>query len=151
MTIGMFFGLFQALLFLLGYISGYGLEGYLLSMNYTLAVIIMLFTGVKMIVGSRRVEPEMRVLAKKDTGGLVTLSLALGINSFITGLALGLISIYPWYLAGLLFAVTCLVTLIGIRLGRTGKYRVGQFAETMAGIVFLCVAAVMLLQYLKIF
>ena len=150
MAIGFFFGLFQGTLFLLGYAAGYGLEGYLSSMKYTLALLIMLFIGLKMTVGARRVEPELRVLAKKDNRGLFILSLALAINAFITGIALGLMAVYPWHMAGLLFIITYLMVLTGIRLGKYGKFRFGQHSEVVAGIVFLGVAVVMLLQYLKI-
>ena len=150
LAIGFSFGLFQGFLFLLGYVSGYGLAGYLISMKYTLSMLIMLFIGMKMIVGVRRVDPELRVLAKKDNRGLMILSLALGINAFITGIALGLIAVSPWHMAGLLFISTYLLVLTGIRLGKYGKFRFGQQSEIAAGIVFLGVAVVMLLRHLKI-
>ena len=151
MVMGLMFGLFQGGLLLLGYLIGISLENYVRLMAHPLGIIILAFVGLRMVFESRKSTAVYRTYTDKNVKILAAFSLAIGINAFMTGLSLGLIGIRAWYQAGFLIFVTFVMSLIGIRMGKLGKFDSGKRAEISGGLLILTVTLVLFIQYLKIF
>jgi len=145
---GSFISVFKAGLILLGWLIGIALNQYLINLIYPISILILAFIGFRMITDSKKYSPEHRTYTNKDLRSLSGFSLALGINSFLAGVGIGLIKLDIWLLTAILVFVSFLIIQIGIRLGKYGRYRFGMQAEVLGGILILVLAVRMLIRYL---
>lgn len=142
------FGLFQALMPILGWLGGAVLLSVMAAVDHWIAFGLLTFLGLRMIWEARH--PEDRSQNYDPTRGwsLVSLSVATSIDAFAVGLSLGLIGVSIWVPALIIGLVTLVLTYLGTRIGRkVGRY-LGQWAERVGGIVLIGIGIRILLQHL---
>lgn len=128
--------------------AGHRLGAVLQSMfaghEYLVAMFILFFIGSKMIMDARKRKPQSKVFDINEIRVIIVLSIATGMDTFLAGIAMGIIGL-GFYLAGLLVTVSVFVfTLAGIA---GGKNLGMAFSKRIAitGGVFLLMAAVKVL------
>ncbi|MEZ5449363.1 MAG: manganese efflux pump MntP family protein, partial [Thiolinea sp.] len=104
---GAYFGLFQALMPLLGYLGGKGVLGWIENYAHWIAFLLLALIGGKMIYESLS-EGIEEDLAKITHRVMLTLAIATSIDAMAAGFTLTLLDINPW-LACLLIGVTTFI------------------------------------------
>ena len=139
------FGLFQALMPLLGAVGGTALKKVVGDVDHYVAFALLAAIGIHMVWESRRAEGRVGE-ARDPTRGLslVGLSLATSVDAFGAGIGLGL-SGAPLPSACATIGVTCgLCTLAGMHLASRAGPRLGRFSGVLGGVVLLLLAVKML-------
>ena len=142
------FGLFQALMTILGWLGGEGLSAVMFGMNHWIAAGLLFFLGLKMIYESRH--PEDRAQDFDPTRGwsLVALSVATSIDALAVGVSLSLIGVSVWIPALAIGLAALVMSFIGTRLGRRAGTILGQWAERIGGLVLIAIGVRILYNYL---
>lgn len=142
------FGLFQALMTVLGWFGGEGLSKIMFGMNYWIAAGLLFFLGAKMIYESRRPEDRARDFDPTRGWSLVALSVATSIDALAVGVSLSLIGVSVWIPALAIGAAALAMSFIGTRLGRRAGAILGQWAERIGGLVLIAIGVRILYEYL---
>ncbi|HOX45828.1 MAG TPA: manganese efflux pump MntP family protein [Myxococcota bacterium] len=145
------FGVFQALMPVLGALLGRAVVGWIAGFTHWVAFGLLLAVGGKMIWGALRKRDECaEVCAPGDpTRGwsLVMLSLATSIDALGAGVGMGVLMGWlelAWAVA-VIGVVAGLATWLGMRAGGALVCRLGRKAEALAGLVLVGLGVRMLL------
>jgi putative Mn2+ efflux pump MntP len=135
------FGLFQALMPIVGWTLGVSVRVFVEQWVHWIAFALLLYIGSRMLRESfHHQEAAMR---RDPTRGmsLVMLSVATSIDAMAVGLSLSLIGVSVWQ-PSLIIGVVCLVvTAVGLHLGRafTRYAAFSRYAEAAGGIVLILI------------
>jgi putative Mn2+ efflux pump MntP len=134
------FGLFQAMMPVLGWLGGLTVQSYIENYDHWLAFVLLGFVGGRMIVeslGHHRQDEKSTDPTRGLT--LVILSVATSIDALAVGLSLAMLKITIWFPAVVIGLVAAGFTATGLHLGRTlGRTsRLGAYAEFVGGLVLL--------------
>ncbi len=132
------FGLFQFLMPIIGWFIGYEIVDYL-KLNIWIAFGLLLFVGIRMILGGIRNHPmeERQDLTKGMS--LVILSLATSIDALAIGFSLAMLKLEIWYPSVIIGLITALLSLLAIYLGKKLNSKFGNRMEIIGGIILLLI------------
>ncbi len=150
LRIALIFAIFQAGLISIGWVIGFGIKGLLFSMAVPVAVMIVFFIGFRMFMDSWRLGRENRTMAVESNRILFGFAFVISINTALLGMGLGMLFKDILYLAGFLFAMTFIMSILGIQAGKKAMMNLGKTAEMIGGVGLAVISIVLLLQYLKI-
>lgn len=142
------FGLFQALMPVIGWFGGEVLSSFMAAIDHWIAFALLVFLGLRMIWQARY--PDDRSQGYDPTRGwsLVVLSLVTSIDALAVGVSLGLIGVSIWMPSAIIGFVALILTYAGTRVGRSAGHYLGQWAERIGGIVLIGIGTRILLQHL---
>ncbi|MBM4024277.1 MAG: manganese efflux pump [Planctomycetes bacterium] len=148
LRMALFFGGFQALMPIVGYLAGLGLMEYISAYDHWIAFGLLLFVGGKMIYESFRIEAAERNRDPSNLFVLLALSLATSIDALAVGITLSLLQ------TPILLAVTT-IGLITFGLSYSGVYlgkRFGHFFESkieiVGGLILIAIGFKILIEHL---
>ena len=144
------FGLFQALMPVIGWNAGKAVYRYISEFDHWLAFGLLAFIGLRMLWGATRGEMENKKSFKDPTSGwaLVLLSVATSIDALAVGLSLAMIGspiLYPALIIGL---VACAFTASGLFLGRRIGSLWGKRMEALGGGILIVIGIKILAEHL---
>lgn len=145
---GFHFGLFQALMPVIGWAAGRGLRSTIESYDHWIAFSLLAIVGLRMCYGA--VQSDENEERKKDpTRGwsLIMLSIATSIDALAVGLTLAMLGtpiIVPALVIGLVCAI---LTLIGMGIGRKIGNSWGPKVEFCGGAILLLIGLKILIEH----
>lgn len=145
-TIGLWFGIFQALMPLLGYILAANFQSYITAFSHWIAFILLLLIGGNMIKESLSSEEED---ADDDTSPKKMLVLAIATS--IDALAIGVTFAFLENVnipAGISFigATTFVLSIIGVKVGNIFGTKYKSKAEFVGGLILILLGIKILLE-----
>ncbi|MDP4281571.1 MAG: manganese efflux pump MntP family protein [Bacteroidota bacterium] len=143
-----FFGLFQGVMPLLGWLLGDWIRQYFESIDHWIAFSILAVIGIRMIVESFRKESDKKKFDIHSTSVLITLSVATSIDALMTGIGLGFLKVNLLFTVSIIALITFLVTITGVRLGDKTTFLPARWAERTGGIVLIVIGLRILIQHL---
>ncbi len=150
--VGIAFGLFEALMPVIGLYIGMSLADRLGHLGQYVGGGLLIATGAYTIYQGRRAVPEERQEGHRRTlrtHHLAITALALSIDNLVVGFALGVERI-PIILAATVMAVVSVtMSLIGLELGHRLGARLEAWSEELGGAVLMLVGAALALGFLK--
>jgi len=143
------FGLFQALMPVLGWLAGFAVQRYISEVDHWVAFALLAFVGGKMILGAVRGEDSQAVRTDPTSGwDLVLLSTATSIDALAVGLSLALIG-SPIVLPALVIGVVAAgLTVIGMKLGSRIGALWGKRVEAIGGIILVAIGLRILVSHM---
>jgi len=145
------FGLFQALMPLIGWTAGRTVAGTIASYDHWVAFAILAFVGAKAIWGSLRNDEEHSLSGDPTRGwSLVMLSVATSVDALAVGLSFSFLHVPIWSAVILIGLVAAASTVLGMNLGSRLGIRVGRGIELVGGIVLLGIGTHIVLDHLSI-
>jgi manganese efflux pump family protein len=143
------FGLFQALMPIIGWALGVTVAPYIASVDHWVAFGLLLLVGGRMVYSGcgGGGEPDSARDPSRGTR-LVMLSLATSIDALAIGLTLAMLSEGIWYAALLIGLVTGTLSLAAILVGRRVGAAVGTRMEVVGGIALIAIGLRILVQHL---
>jgi len=144
------FGLFQALMPIIGWSAGLSIRHYIEHYAHWIAFGLLAFVGVHMIkeaVQDVKAEKPIKDYTKGMT--LVMLSVATSIDALAVGFGLSMLKISIWIPALIIGIVAGTFTLIGMRIGEriSAAERLSLYAETIGGIVLISIGLNILYEH----
>ncbi|MBE0565848.1 MAG: manganese efflux pump [Krumholzibacteria bacterium] len=135
------FGLFQALMPLLGWLAGRGLADLLQAVDHWIAFALLAAVGGRMVWGGCHPEPAAAAEARRRDPSrgwaLVALSIATSIDAFAVGLGLAMLDVAIWVPVALIGVITAAMSVSGLLLGRVLSAAWGSRAEILGGLLLL--------------
>lgn len=136
MLLPVFFGLFQGIMPVIGFLVGELLGEVIQSIDHWVAFALLAFLGIKMIVESiketKQKEEEKQCECQLSWGEMITQSFASSIDAMAVGITLAIVVNLPIYVSAPVIAVvTYLLCLLGVGIAS----KLGKFLKNKAGIV----------------
>jgi len=133
------FGLFQALMPIIGWFLGISVRAWIEDYDHWIAFVLLGYIGVKMI--REAFEDDDGIERRDPTKGmsLIILSIATSIDALAVGLSLSMLGLSIWYPALVIGIVALIFTAVGMHLGRTFAKAgtIGMYAEIIGGTVLI--------------
>ena len=148
LLVGSYFGGFQALMPLLGWLLGYRFESMITSIDHWVAFVLLALIGANMIRESFSEEEEMN-----DDFGVKTmllLAVATSIDALAVGITFAFLSVKILPAAGTIGLTTFLLSILGIYIGHVFGARWKSRAERVGGVILILIGLKILLEHLGI-
>ena len=145
---GLYFGGFQFLMPLLGWLLGYRFEELITSVDHWIAFVLLSLIGGNMIRESFSEDEELN-----DDFGVKTmllLAIATSIDALAVGITFAFLSVKILPAAGTIGLTTFLLSCAGIRIGRAFGARWKSGAERAGGLILILIGLKILLEHLGI-
>jgi putative Mn2+ efflux pump MntP len=141
------FGLFQAVMPVIGWSFGNTIEPLVKNFDHWVAFGLLAFVGIRMIRSGLSKNQEEIVKDPSRGWTMVLLSIAVSIDALAVGLSLGVLGVTIWTPALVIGLVTGALSLVGLRVGnRVGK-RYGKPVEILGGLVLIGIGVRILLSH----
>ncbi len=144
------FGLFQALMPIIGWSAGLTVRSRIEAWDHWIAFALLAFVAQGMLRSAIKGEQEEETY-KDPTRGmtLVMLSVATSIDALAVGLSLSMINVSIWTPALIIGIVAGAFTTAGMHLGKAigGMAKLGRWAELTGGVVLLTIGANILREH----
>ncbi len=150
--IALFFGGFQALMPLIGWLLGKSFEHAITAVDHWIAFGLLLFIGGKMLWEAFHHDANEEAA---DQGvsirELLLLSIATSIDALAVGITFAFLSVSIGPAIGLIGVTTFVISFAGVALGRTLGGALCKKAEIAGGIVLIGIGLKILLEHLGVF
>jgi len=137
--VGIAFGLFEAVMPIIGLLLGEAVAGYLGHIAKYVASTVLVLTGAYTIWQGRRVSAEPKQSAQIPTRRLLVTALALSIDNLAVGFALAVYRIPIVLAAATMGVISVAMSLLGLELGSRLGTRVEAWSEELGGAVLILV------------
>lgn len=152
-TIGLFFGGFQALMPLIGWVLGKQFEKYITSVDHWIAFILLGFIGGKMIVEALRPEPEETVEKLDeplDLKEMFVLAVATSIDALAVGITFAFLGTPIVEAITIIGVTTFVISIIGVYIGNFFGSKYKNRAEFVGGLILVLLGLKILLEHLGV-
>jgi manganese efflux pump family protein len=143
------FGLFQALMPIIGWLAGRSIAQWIGPVDHWVAFGLLTAIGGKMIYEA--VKDEEHEGERKDPtkgASLVVLSVATSIDALAVGLSLALLGVAIWYPALVIGLVALGFTAVGLHLGKRFGALLGRRMEIVGGVILILIGVRILVEHL---
>jgi len=146
-----FFGGFQFLMPVLGWLAGARLLGFIRDLDHWVAFGLLAAVGAHMIYESfERAGGEKEVRADRTRGRrLLVLAVATSIDALAVGLSLGVMESSILYPAAVIGATSFVMTIAGSRLGPIVGRVAGRRAELLGGLILIAIGVRILVEHMS--
>lgn len=135
---GLFFGIFQALMPLIGYAGGKGVLGFVSEYAHYIAFGLLVLIGAKMIYEGLN-EGVGEELAKITNKIMLTLAIATSIDAMAAGFSLMLLDLNPLLACGIIGLTTFIISFIGVHVGKLTGTWLESRAEIFGGVILVAI------------
>ena len=151
--IWMSFAIFQTLFALIGLMLGESVIGIIGSFDHWIAFGLLVYLGGKMIKDafSSQEEGEGECLDLMRRKTMVTMSVATSIDALAVGISLAMVELAVVKSVGglgLIFLITALASIVGLRFGRFIGNRVGGKVAALGGLILISIGIKVLVEHL---
>jgi putative Mn2+ efflux pump MntP len=165
LKVGLYFGVFQALMPLAGWFAGSQFKDYITSIDHWIAFILLAIIGGKMIKeaygdecevsgsgdGTCEVAISAQVEACEDPlrmGRLVVLAVATSIDALAVGISFAFLNVSILWSATVIGVITFAICVAGVYIGRKFGCLFRKKAEIIGGIILIFIGLKILLEHL---
>lgn len=147
--LGFHFGLFQALMPIIGWLAGLSVSKWIEAFDHWVAFALLAMIGIKMIREAFGEEDEDKSSPKDPTRGLkmLMLSIATSIDALAVGLTLAMLGVEIWIPSIVIGLVAGGFTVTGMLLGRRISGIWGKRVEVFGGAVLVLIGVKILLEH----
>jgi putative Mn2+ efflux pump MntP len=150
LTAGLYFGGFQALMPLVGYLLGSRLESLITSVDHWIAFLLLGFIGFNMVRESRSGEEEEEVSNSFGFRAMLPLAVATSIDALAVGITFAFLGVEILPAIALIGATTFVFSAVGVLAGNTLGCRFQARAQLLGGLVLILMGLKILLEHLGI-
>lgn len=167
LRIGLFFGAFQALMPLAGWLAGSQFQEYIVSVDHWIAFGLLGIIGGKMIheaLEEAKKENEtidgmcQVAVTKRDTvcenplraGRLLVLAVATSIDALAVGISFAFLRVSIVWTVAVIGLITLVICVAGVYIGRRCGCLLKKKAEIAGGLILICIGAKILFEHLGI-
>ncbi len=147
--LGFHFGLFQALMPVLGWLAGRSLSNLIAQWDHWVAFGLLAFVGGKAVRAGLRGPSEPQTGADPTRGvSLLVLCVATSLDALAVGLSFAMLKVRIWYPSVLIGCVTAVLTVTGMLLGSRLGAHFGRRTEVVGGLILIVIGVKILAEHL---
>lgn len=148
--VGLFFGGFQALMPLLGYLLGSTFSDFIKQFDHWIAFAMLTFIGIKMIKDGLHGEEGTRSISPAASlQHLTLLSIATSMDALAVGISIAVLHEKIWISAVWIGTITFALSTIGVLTGKHLGCRIGKYATVSGGAALLIIGVKILLEHMR--
>jgi len=147
-TIGLYFGLFQAIMPIIGYMLGVRFQLVVENVDHWFAFILLSGIGANMIKEAMQIENES-LNDKTDFKTMIGLAIATSIDALAIGVTFAFLRINIFTISIIIGIITFVISVIGVKIGSKVGNKYGKKAEAFGGIVLIIIGIKTLINHLK--
>ena len=144
---GVWFGGFQALMPIIGYLLGQSFSSIVVSIDHWIAFGLLVLIGLNMIREAIWGEEESQD-SNFGVRHMLIMAVATSIDALAVGISMAFLGINIWLAAAIIGVITFLLSASGIYLGRTVGGKLGDKAGILGGIVLIAIGIKILVEHL---
>ena len=145
LTAGAYFGGFQALMPLLGYLLGTRLEAFIVNVDHWIAFLLLGVIGFNMV---REAGKEEEVDPSFGPGAMLPLAVATSIDALAVGVTFAFLKVAILPAVGLIGCTTFAISLAGVWIGSRFGSRFKGWATLAGGVILCLIGLKILLEHL---
>jgi len=147
--LGFHFGLFQALMPVIGWLAGQAVQEQIAAWDHWIAFGLLSFVGGHMLWEAFTDNDDEKPASDPTRGlSLVLLSVATSIDALAVGFSLGALGVSIWMPAVVIGLVAGALTVVGMLLGRRVGNHWGPRVEIVGGLVLIGIGAKILAEHM---
>ena len=148
-VIALYFGIFQAVMPLAGYLMGTAFSGFVESIDHWIAFFLLAIIGGKMIKDSFDDEMEKRN-DHTDIKTMLLLSIATSIDALAVGITFAFFDSKILLSATMIGVITFILSMVGVKVGNLFGDKFQNQADLIGGIMLIMIGIKILLEHLGI-
>ena len=149
-TIALYFGTFQAVMPIIGYLLGISFKEVVESIDHWIAFFLLAVIGINMIRESLSKESES-LNDLIDFKTMTPLAIATSIDALAIGITFAFLRVNIIGAVTIIGIITIFLSTIGVFIGNEFGNKYGKIAETLGGIVLIGIGLKILLEHLGLF
>lgn len=149
--IALFFGGFQALMPLIGYLLGSGFSKYIEAFDHWIAFVLLLFIGGKMIFDAlHEKDDDEETEYSLKIGELFMLAIATSIDALAVGITFAFLEVSIFFAILIIGVTTFALSLGGVIIGNRFGAKYKNKAEIAGGVILILIGTKILLEHLGV-
>lgn len=149
LIIGGYFGFFQALMPLIGYLLGIGFQDKVTGIDHWIAFILLGIIGINMIKEALSKEEEERN-DSVNFKEMIVLAIATSIDALAVGITMAFLEVNIAIAITIIGIITFAISVIGVKIGNIFGNKYEKKAEFAGGIILILMGIKILLEHLGI-
>lgn len=148
LTVGLYFGAFQGLMPLLGYLLGVNFQNTITSVDHWIAFILLGGIGINMIREALNKDEEENLDSSLTPRSMLPLAVATSIDALAVGVTFAFLKVSIVPAVSFIGVVTFVLSAIGVKIGNVFGARYKSKAELFGGVVLILIGVKILLEHL---
>ncbi|MCL2718397.1 MAG: manganese efflux pump MntP family protein [Lachnospiraceae bacterium] len=149
LVVGLYFGGFQALMPLTGYLIASIFADNIISYGSWIAFSLLVFLGFRMILGSFKKESDTAKASLKPKE-MFPLAIATSIDALAVGVSFAFLQVSIIPAVSLIGITTLIFSMIGVKIGTVFGMKFKSKAELAGGVILILIGLKILLEYLGV-
>jgi putative Mn2+ efflux pump MntP len=149
--IGLYFGIFQALMQVIGYFLGTTFQSFVTNIDHWIAFILLVLIGGNMIREAVSGDESKNYNDVTDFKTMVVLAIATSIDALAVGITFAFLNVNVPIAVSLIGIITFILSLIGVKIGNRFGSKYENKAQIAGGVVLILIGLKILLEHLGIF
>lgn len=150
LIIALFFGGFQALMPLIGWVLGKQFETYITSIDHWIAFVLLAFIGGKMVFDALKQEDDDKDDSPFSVREIFLLAIATSIDALAVGITFAFLQTNIWVSISIIGCTTFLLSAVGVFIGHKFGTKHKNKAELAGGIILILIGLKILLEHLGV-
>lgn len=147
--VGAWFGGFQALMPLVGWLLGIRFKGYITAVDHWIAFVLLLIIGANMIKEAFD-KSEEDANASLGFKIMLMLAIATSIDALAVGVTFAFLDVNIWWAISFIGCITFLLSMAGVKVGSVFGVKYKAKAEFAGGIILILMGIKILLEHLGV-
>lgn len=147
--IALYFGIFQALMPVIGYLLGVGFEEKITSIDHWIAFGLLSIIGINMIREAFD-DKESEENDSVDFKSMVVLAVATSIDALAVGVTFAFLRVNVIFAVAIIGIVTFIISMCGVKIGNVFGDKYESKAEIAGGVILILLGLKILLEHLGI-
>ncbi len=147
LTAGVWFGVFQGLMPLIGYFVGQSFAEYVVSVDHWIAFGLLTLIGVNMIREAMSGEEEEEVDGSFGVRTMLVMAIATSIDALAVGISMAFLNVNIWFSAAVICVVTLIISAMGVYLGSAFGTRLGSKAGIVGGVILIAIGIKIVVEH----
>ncbi len=137
LKVGIFFGLAQAIMPLIGWIAGYSFSDYIVRVDHWIAFGLMVIIGGKMLHEASKGECETGGFDPLDNKTLLVLAIATSVDALAVGISFAFLKVNIYSAITIIGIITFVICTLGVILGKQFGCLLKNKAQFLGGAVLI--------------
>ena len=151
LVISLYFGVFQALMPLIGWLLGTSFSRYIQAFDHWIAFVLLAFLGGKMlwdVFHEKEDEEQESAERRLDHRELFMLAIATSIDALAVGIAFACLDVNIWSSISIIGVTTLVISFAGVWIGNRFGNRFQKKAEIAGGLALILIGVKILAEHL---
>jgi manganese efflux pump family protein len=148
LKVGIFFGLFQAVMPLIGWLVGFSFKNMIENIDHWIAFFLLAAIGSKMLYEALKKNTDERKINILNYPTLLILSIATSIDALVIGISLSLLNVSLYLSVSIIGLFAFSFSVIGYFLGNKIGKIIGNKVEIVGGVILIGIGIKILIEHL---